>query len=73
MDRGVQHRPATLRPRDAATDLSTSSLWPLNSPSEEGSMSLSALRTLDDGVILAGLKAKPFGWPPASLDTRTIQ
>ncbi|GAA4386056.1 hypothetical protein GCM10023152_36710 [Agromyces bauzanensis] len=22
----------------------------------------------DDGVVLAGVKAKPFGWPPASLD-----
>ena len=26
------------------------------------------LRALDDGVVLAGLKAKPSGWPPASLD-----
>ena len=26
------------------------------------------LRATDDGVVLAGLKAKPFGWPAASLD-----
>jgi hypothetical protein len=26
------------------------------------------LRTVDDRVVLAGPKATPFGWPPASLD-----
>lgn len=26
------------------------------------------LRNLEGGVVLAGVKAKPFGWPTASLD-----
>lgn len=31
-------------------------------------MTPSGLPPLHDGVVLAGVKATPFGWPPASLD-----
>ena len=31
-------------------------------------MNGTALRASDAGVVLAGVNAKPFGWPPASLD-----
>jgi hypothetical protein len=31
-------------------------------------MSMRPFRGHDDGVVLAGLKATPYGWPTASLD-----
>ena len=31
-------------------------------------LTVPGLRALHDDVVLAGVKAKPSGWPPASLD-----